>query len=83
VPQIARISSGSSEGAAGAERSGADEDGGRERWVLSEFRLSSFSRLTRFALRETEGVRDREEWMSPRRFLGGVVTAAGLLYFLV
>ena len=41
VPQIARISSGSSEeGAAGAESIGADE-GGSERWVLSEFRLLS------------------------------------------
>src|SRR5882762_3269145 len=56
VPQIARISSGSSEGAAGAERLGA-EDGGRERRVPSEGGPASVSAsLARWTRREADGV---------------------------
>lgn len=40
VPQMARISSGSSSGSVGAEKFGAEE-GGRERREPSEGRLSS------------------------------------------
>ena len=84
VPQIARISSGSSEeGPRGAERGGAEE-GGRAKCVPSEAGLSSLSFGvvgTRLARREVlEGVKAREEWISPRRFLGGdAAAAAGLL----
>jgi hypothetical protein len=77
---MARISSGSSEeGAAGADRLGAEE-GGREMCVPSEGGPASVSAsLARRTRREAEGVKARDEWMSPRRFLGGVTTAAGLL----
>ena len=82
VPQIARISSGSSEvGARGAERLGAEE-AGRERWDgASEGGTSMESELRARGTRlEAEGVRAREEWISPRRFFGGVFDAvAGLL----
>ena len=46
VPQMALISSGSSEGAAGAERVGAALDIGTSRWVPSELRLSGSVFLT-------------------------------------
>jgi hypothetical protein len=82
VPQIARISSGSSEvGARGAERWGAEE-AGRVMWDgASEGGMSMASELGARGTRlEAEGVRAREEWISPRRFFGGVFgAAAGLL----
>ena len=71
VPHIARISSGSSVGAAGAERLGADE-GGIDKCVPSELGLSLNKSLW-YALRAAtrRGVVDvREEWISPLRFLG-------------
>lgn len=65
VPQIARISSGSSDGAGGAERTGLPpgaEEGGRERWVPSELRLSaSKGRRDGLGFRVLVGVRAREE----------------------
>ena len=69
VPQIARISSGSSDGAAAAERFGAD-DMGRSRWVPSELRLLRSLRVEgvrRGLLADALGVILIEGWMSPRR----------------
>ena len=74
VPQIARISSGSSDGAALAERLGA-EDGGLGGWVMSELRLLGSAGVGRVERRV--GVNTKEEWMSPRRFIG--VLLEGLL----
>lgn len=76
VPQMARISSGSSSGSVGAEKVGAegkfgaDEEGRARR---SEGRLSPTARR---GLRE--GVILNVEWISPRRFLG-VAAADGVL----
>lgn len=70
VPQMARISSGSSDGPALAERLGAEEDG-----MASELRL-----LGPVGVRCVErrlGVKAKEEWMSPRRLTG--VLLVGLL----
>jgi len=79
VPQMARISSGSSDGATVAERSGAEECG-ISRCAPSEFKLSASAPpgLTpgRRVLRL--GVRERDEWISPRLFFG-VLGTAGLL----
>jgi hypothetical protein len=79
---MARISSGSSEGASWAERWGAD-DAGTSRW--SELRL--FGSRAGWAVRrgrraEELGVIAREEWISPRLFLG-VLLGAGLLILKV
>ena len=77
VPQMALISSGSSEGAAGAERLGAALDIGTSRWVPSELRLSGSAFLTegrRARRADAVGVMEKDEWMSPRRFLGVFVT---------
>ena len=72
---MARISAGSSDGSSGAEKLGAEE-GGRCRFVPSEFMSESRPLFVRRARRAT-GVRLRDEWMSPLRFFG--VAAAGLL----
>lgn len=77
VPQMALISSGSSEGAAGAERLGAEFDIGTSRWVPSELRLSGSAFLTegrRARRADAVGVMEKDEWMSPRRFFGVFVT---------
>ena len=77
VPQMALISSGSSEGAAGAERLVAALDIGTSRWVPSELRLSRSVFLTgcrRDRGADAVGVMVKDEWMSPRRFLGVFVT---------
>ena len=74
---MALISSGSSEGAAGAERLGAALDNGTSRWVPSELRLSGSVFLTgcrRARRADAVGVMEKDEWMSPRRFLGVFVT---------
>ena len=82
---MARISSGSSDGANWAERWGAD-DAGTSRW--SELRLRSGSRtpagwaIWRVRRAEELGVIAREEWMSPRLFFG-VLLGAGLLMLKV
>ncbi len=65
---MARISSGSSDGASGAERGGAVS-----RLAPSELKGSDCSTFgtDRRARRALElGVIDRDEWISPRRFLG-------------
>ena len=70
VPQMALISSGSSEvGTGRAERFGAEESGGM--WRASEL---GWSRAVGGCL----GVVEREEWMSPR-LLRGVAVLIGLL----
>jgi hypothetical protein len=77
---MARISSGSSEGASWAERWGAD-DAGTSRW--SELILFGSDWAVRRARRAEElGVIARVEWMSPRLFFG-VLLAAGLLIFKI
>jgi hypothetical protein len=78
VPQIARISSGSSSvPCAGADRGGI-EDAGSESLSASEERFGVLLERERAVGRERVGVRLRDEWMSPRLFLG-VACLAGLL----
>ena len=77
VPQIARISAGSSEGTSGTERSGK-EDAGRLMCVPSELRSLKGARSFGRTRRGGTGVWLREEWMSPRRFRG-VLGTEGLL----
>src|SRR5882762_5018943 len=68
VPQIARISSGSSEGAMAAESCGADE-GGRTRAPASEERSLGLY-LRALARGARDGVAVSDECMSPRLFFG-------------
>ena len=78
VPQIARISSGSSSvSRAGAERGGT-EDAGSGSPSASEERLGLLLERERAAGRGRVGVRLTDEWMSPRLFLG-VASPPGLL----
>ena len=77
---MARISSGSSDGASWAERWGAD-DAGTSRW--SELR--SFGSRAGWAIQRARRAEEleviaREEWISPRLFFG-VLLGAGLLMF--
>lgn len=88
VPQMARISSGSSEGIVGAESWGAEEAGMESRSASaseegrpSRLELLLWEREARGAPPpRREGVRLREEWMSPRLFFGVALTI-GLLLF--
>ena len=74
VPQIARISSGSSsDGAAGAENVGPEETGGwpgRSEFMSSLKRSSLFVVGGRLRVLRLDGVRLKVEWMSPRLFFG-------------
>src|ERR1700761_4212245 len=76
VPQIARISSGSSSVACAGADKGSTDDAGSDSLPASEERLPFVERAR--AARERVGVRLRVEWISPRRFWG-VASPAGLL----
>ena len=81
---MARISSGSSDGASWAERWGAD-DAGTSRWSeLRSFRSRALTGWAIWRARRAEelGVIAREEWISPRLFFG-VLLGAGLLVLKV
>ena len=76
VPQIARISSGSSSVACAGADKGSTDDAGSDNLSASEEGCLFAERTG--AARERVGVRLRAEWISPRRFLG-VASPAGLL----
>ena len=78
VPQIARISSGSSSVPCAGADSGGMEDAGSPSPSASEERFRLSLERGRAVGRERVGVRLRDEWMSPRLFLG-VACLAGLL----
>ena len=79
---MARISSGSPEGAGAADRFRPSERG-TSRCVPSE--LKSGSLCVRRTLRRGDalGVIESEEWMSPRRFLSALGPTAGALGVLI
>jgi len=79
---MARISSGSSEGAGAADRFGPSERG-TSRCVPSELRSGSLGVRRTLRRADALGVIEREEWMSPRRFLGVFGPTAGALGVLI
>lgn len=79
---MARISSGSSEGAGAADRFGPSERG-TSRCVPSELRSGSLGVRRTLRRADALGVMEREEWISPLRFLGVFGPAAGALGVLV
>jgi hypothetical protein len=78
---MARISSGSSEGAGAADKLGPSERG-TSRCVPSELRSGSLGVRRTLRRADALGVIESEEWMSPRRFLG-VLGPAGALGVLI
>ena len=79
---MARISSGSSEGAAAADKFGPSERG-MSRCAPSELRSVSLGVRRTLRRADALGVIEREEWMSPLRFLGVLGPTVGALGVLI